>query len=189
MQSDHFLRTEVEPYIDNLYRQSPLLNRHRDTAVIHLLRFFSDAVRFSTVHSVLSNGDLQFFLKLRKAQEGLPWAMRWVWSDCPIEGMGSVELNWESYEEAANLLELAFNYYHLYRCFVLYSRNIFGIEVRPGDKYVRFFFNSETEERRDAAGSLYLMQRDVPKLPGLLDAFLQQNMPLITIILSEYKNF
>jgi hypothetical protein len=186
MLDEKFLRAEVEPYIDNLYRNSPLLNRHRDTAIVHLMRVFSDAIRFGTFQSIRESDDLQFFLKLRKAQEGLPWAMRWIWDGCPTEGIGNLELNWDAYEEAGKLLLLAFDYYHLYRCFVLYSRGIFAVQARPSEKRIRFYFKSEIEELRDASGALYLMERDIPPIPPPLATFLRQNMPVINTILSEY---
>jgi hypothetical protein len=52
MPDDVFLRTEVEPYIDNLYLQSPLLKRHHDSAAIHLLRTFEDWSRLGILNTI-----------------------------------------------------------------------------------------------------------------------------------------
>jgi hypothetical protein len=187
MLDDAFLRSEVEPYIDNLYRSSPLLKRHRDTAVIHLLRVFEDALRFGPGHLTPNSREhLQSFLQLRFAQEALPWAMRWAWNDCPRDGAGSLELDWDAYREAADLLDLSFRYYHLYRCFVLYSRNIFAAEVDASEKRVRFSFISQLDERRDACGALYLMERDNPHVPKDLVRSLGQMMPVVYTVLPHY---
>ena len=179
MHDDAFLRAVVEPYVDRLYRSSSLLNCHRDTAAIHLLRFFDDAVRFATVHSAASTSDeLQLYLRIRHAQEGLPWALRWVWSGCRLDGVGDLELNWDVYEEAGNLCDLSFRYYHLYRCFVLYSRGVFSADVDASSRRVRFAFKSQVEELRDAGVALYLTAQSNPPVPAPVRAFINQAMPV-----------
>jgi hypothetical protein len=97
---DSFLRKEVEPYIDTLYLQSPLLKRHRDSAVIHLLRTFEDWTRLRAMKPLLEGRQVQFHVTLRWAHEAIPWVLRWVWSDCPQGGKASLKLDWDIYGES-----------------------------------------------------------------------------------------
>lgn len=184
---ESFLRGEVEPYIDALYLQSPLLKRHRDSAAIHLLRTFEDASRFGTLNSLLKREQIQFHTRLRWPHEAIPWALRWVWSDCPQEGSGSLDLDWDAYDEAAELMTLAFKYYQLCRCFILFSRGFFGADTAKDQKRIRFFFRSQEEQQRDAASLVYGILRDNPYAPSqaLLD-FLRESMPVVTTVLPYY---
>ncbi len=100
MLDESFLRGEVEPYIDTLYLQSALLKRHRDSAVIHLLRTFDDWSRLGTVKPFLAGQQFQFHVKLRWAHEAIPWALRWVWGNCPQAGSASLDVDWDAYGEA-----------------------------------------------------------------------------------------
>lgn len=186
MPADSFLRTEVEPYIDSLYLQAALLKRHRDSAVVHLLRTFEDWSRFGTAQSLLRNEKIQFHVRLRWAHEAIPWALRWVWSDCPRAHSASLDLDWDAYGEAVELMQLGFKYYQLYRCFVLYSRGFFGAEALKEQKRVRFFFRSNEEERRDAASLIYSILQDNPRMPQVLADFLAADMPVINTVLPYY---
>jgi len=168
---DSFLRAEVEPYIDNLYLQSPLLKRHRDSATIHLLRTFEDWSRFGTV-PLLKGEEVQFHTRLRWAHEAIPWALRWVWSDCPQAGSASLDLDWDAYGDAVELMQLGFKYDQLCRCFILYSRGFFGVETAKEKKRVRFFFRSDAEQRRDAASLVYSILQDNPPVPQAIVNFL-----------------
>ena len=118
MNDKGFLRSTVEPYIDNLYINSALLRRGRDVAALHLLRTFEDAMRAGAVRGLADGDDLRFFLSVRRAHEALPWALRWVWARCPSEEHARLDLDWDTYEEAGHLLLLSSKYYQLYRCFV-----------------------------------------------------------------------
>jgi len=152
---ESFLRQEVEPYIDTLYLKSPLLKRHRDSAVIHLLRTFEDWSRWGTLNSALKGEPIQFHTRLRWAHEAIPWALRWVWSDCPLEGSRSLDLNWDAYSEAVELMQLGFKYYQLCRCFILFSRGFIRVDTAKEQKRIRFSFRSQEEQERDAASLIY----------------------------------
>ena len=186
MPDDFFLRAEVEPYIDSLYLHAPLLKRHRNSAAIHLLRTFEDWIRFGMVKSSLKAQPVQSFTRLRWAHEAIPWALRWVWRDCPQSGNPSLDLDWDAYGEAMGLMNLGFKYNHLYRCFTLYSRGFFGAETVKEQKRVRFFFRSDVEQRRDAVSLIYSILQDDPPLPSALVKFLAASMPVINTILPSY---
>lgn len=186
MPDESFLRGEVEPYIDTLYLQSPLLKRHRDSAAIHLLRTFEDWSRLGTVKSLLAGQQFQFYVRLRWAHEAIPWALRWVWSDCPQAGSTSLALDWDAYGEAVELMQLGFKYYQLCRCFILYSRGFFGVETAKEKKRVRFFFRSDAEQRRDAASLVYSILQDNSPVPHAIINFLAASMPVINAILPHY---
>lgn len=181
-----FLREVVEPYIDNLYLQSPLLKRHRDSAVIHLLRAFDDWSRLRTMKPLFEGKQVQFHTTLRWSHLAIPWALRWVWSDCPVEGNQSLDLDWAAYGEAIKLMDLSFKYYQLCRCFILYSRGYFGVETFKEQKRIRFFFRSEAEQQRDAASMVEEIVRDTPSVPGSIFRFLSESMPVINTILPHY---
>src|SRR5579859_2060098 len=181
-----FLREEVEPYVDDLYLQSPLLKRHRDMAVIHLLRAFDDWSRLRTMKPLFEGKQVEFHVTLRWAHLAIPWALRWVWSDCPVEGSASLDLNWDAYGEAAELMHLSFKYYQLCRCFILYSRGYFGVETFKEQKRIRFFFRSEAEEKRDAASLVDEIVRDTPPVPEAIFKFLASSMPVINTVLPHY---
>jgi len=186
MPDDLFLRTEVEPYIDNLYLQSALLRRHRDSAAIHLLRAFEDWSRWATVKSLLARQRVQFHATIRWAHEAIPWALRWVWADCPKDGSAPLDLDWDVYGEATELLQFGFKFYQLSRCFILYSRGFFGVEAAKEKKRVRFFFRSDAEQRRDAASLMYSIMQDNAPVPAAVVNFLAANMPVIRTILPYY---
>src|SRR5579864_810982 len=101
------------------------------------------------------NRQVQFHTRLRWAQEAIPWALRWVWRDCPLTGSTTLDLDWSAFTEAHEVMELGFKYYQLCRCFVLYSRGFFCAETAKEQKRVRFFFRSGAEQRRDAASAIY----------------------------------
>jgi len=184
---ESFLRQEVEPYIDTLYLQSPLLKRHCDSAAIHLLRTFEDASRFGTLNSALKGEPIQFHTRLRWAHEAIPWALRWVWSDCPREGSRSLDLDWDVYGEAAELMQLGFKYYQLCRCFILFSRGFFKVDTAKEKKRIRFFFRSQEEQERDAASLIYGILRNDPPLPSqAVLRFLHESMPVIAAVLPHY---
>jgi hypothetical protein len=181
-----FLREEVEPYIDNLYLQSPLLKRHRDSAVIHLLRTFDDWNRVRTMKPLFEGKQLQFHATLRWSHLAIPWALRWVWNGCPVEGNASLDLDWAAYGEATTLMDLSFRYYQLCRCFILYSRGHFGVETFKDQKRIRFFFRSKAEQQRDAASQVEEIVRDTPSVPDSIFTFLDESMPVINTILPHY---
>jgi hypothetical protein len=184
---ESFLRQEVEPYIDTLYLQSPLLKRHRDSAAIHLLRTFEDASRLGTLNSALKGEPIQFHSRLRWAHEAIPWALRWVWSVCPCEGNGSLDLDWDAYGEAAELMQLAFKYYQLCRCFILFSRGFFKADTAREQKRIRFFFRSQEEQERDAASLIYGILRNDPPMPSqAVLHFLRESMPVVATVLPYY---
>jgi len=168
MIDEAFLRGEVEPYIDKLYLGTPLLKRHRDSAAIHLLRILEDSTRFVTMKQFeAGNKAVQFHTRLRWAQEAIPWALRWVWRDCPLSDVATLDLAWAFYREAHEIMDLGFRYYQLCRCFVLYSRGFFCADTVKEEKRVRFFFRSDAEQRRDAASAIYsILQDDPPLRPG-----------------------
>src|SRR5260221_823760 len=186
MRDESFLRGEVELYIDNLYLQTALLKRHRDSAVIHLLRTFEDWSRLRTIKPLLKGQQVQFHVTLRWAHEAIPWALRWVWNDCAQEGDSSLDLNWDAYGEAVELMQLAYKYYQLCRCFVLYSRGFFGAETAKERKRIRFFFRSEAEQQRDAASMVSEIVRDSPPVPRAIVNFLDASMPVINTVLPHY---
>jgi hypothetical protein len=183
---DPFLRGEVEPYIDNLYLQTALLKRHRDSAVIHLLRTFEDWNRLRTMKPLFDGRQVQFHLTLRWSHLAIPWALRWVWSDCPQAGNASLDLDWDVYGEATELMQLGFKYYQLCRCFILYSRGHFGVETAKEQKRIRFFFRSQAEQQRDAASMIYEIVHDTPPLPQAIFDFLAASMPVINTVLPYY---
>src|SRR5260370_40727536 len=121
MSDEQYLRGTVETYVDGLYLNSALLRRDRDTAVVHLLRAFEDAMRSNVVRGLDDRDELRFFQSMRWSHEALPWALRWTWAKCESAPEKRLDLNWTAYQEAGDLLKLSFNYYQLYRCFVLYS--------------------------------------------------------------------
>jgi hypothetical protein len=181
-----FLREVVEPYIDNLYLESPLLKRHRNSAVIHLLRTFDDWSRLRTMKPLFEGKQVQFHATLRWSHLAIPWALRWVWSGCPVKGKASLDLDWDAYGEAIKLMDLSFKYYQLCRCFILYSRGYFGVETFKHQKRVRFFFRSEAEEQRDASSLVEEIVRDTPSVPESIFRFLGESMPVTNTILPHY---
>jgi len=183
---ESFLRAEVEPYIDRLYLQTPLLKRPRNSAAIHLLRTFEDWMRFGMMKSASKAHPVQSYTRLRWAHEAIPWALRWIWRDCPQSGNPTLDLDWEVYGEAVELMNLAFKYNHLYRCFTLYSRGFFRVEIIQEQKRIRFFFCSDLEEQRDAASLIYSIMQDDPPVPNAVFKFLAENMPVINMILPYY---
>jgi hypothetical protein len=183
---ESFLRGEVEPYIDSLYSRAPLLKRHRNSATIHLLRTFEDWMRFGMMKSALKVQPVQSHIRMRWAHEAIPWALRWVWRDCPRSGDASLDLDWDIYAEAVELMTLGFKYYHLCRCFTLYSRGFFGVETIRKQKRVRFFFRSDAEQQRDAVSVIYSILQDDPPPPYALRKFLAASMPVINTILPHY---
>ncbi len=186
MPDDSFLRGEVEPYIDTLYLQSALLKRPRDSAVIHLLRTFEDWSRLRTINPLLKGQQVQFHVTLRWAHEAIPWALRWVWNDCPQAGNASLDLDWDAYGEAVELMQLGFKYYQLCRCFILYSRGFFGAETAKEQRRIRFFFRSNAEQQRDAASMVDEIVRDNPPVALAIVNFLATSMPVIKTILPHY---
>jgi hypothetical protein len=183
---ESFLRAEVEPYIDRLYLHTPLLKRHRNSAAIHLLRTFEDWIRFGMVKSASEAQPVQSHTRLRWAHEAIPWALRWVWRDCPQSGNPTLDLDWDAYSEAVELMNLGFKYNHLYRCFTLYSRGFFGVETMKEQKRIRFFFRSDVEGKRDAVSLIYSILQDDSPLPYALVKFLAASMPVINTILPHY---
>ena len=111
--------------------------------------------------------------------------MTWVWRDCP-EADSSLDLDWDAYGEAVELMELASKYNHLYRCFVLYSRGFFRAEIIKEQRKVRLFFRSDAEQRRDAASLIYSILQDSPPVPQALVNFFRESMPVIATILPHY---
>ena len=187
MLDEAFLRGEVEPYIDKFYLQAPLLRRHRDSATIHLLRIFEDSTRFVTMRPFApTNRDAQFHTRFRWAHEAIPWALRWVWRDCPVTDVAALDLDWSLYSEAHEVMNLGFKYYQLCRCFVLYSRGLFCAETIKEQKRVRFFFRSRAEQRRDAASAMYSISQDYPPLSAAVSKVLAETMPIIRTILPHY---
>ena len=107
MLDEAFLRGEVEPYIDKLYLHTPLLKRHRDSATIHLLRILEDSTRFVAMKPFSPpNQEVQFHTRLRWAHEAIPWALRWVWRDCPLTDVANLDLDWSLYGEAHEVMDL-----------------------------------------------------------------------------------
>jgi hypothetical protein len=181
-----FLRNEIEPYIDNLYKDSALLKLDRDVAIVHLLRFFEDSSRFGSLIT-LSRGDrLQYYLAMRHAHESLPWAARWVWRDCPRVGVPSLALDWDAYGEAFKLMQLAHDYDQLVRCFTLYSRKIFSFELHRSSHLVKFAFTSKDVELKDGARALYSIKQESPPIAEKLLEFLDDNRAVIRTILPHY---
>jgi hypothetical protein len=187
MLDEAFLRTEVETYIDNLYLNTALLRSHRDSAAIHLLRILEDKTRFVTMRPFApGNQELQFHARLRWAHEAIPWALRWVWRDCPATGPVSLDLDWNLYSEAHNLMKLSFDYYQICRYFVLYSRGFFGAETIKERKRVRFYFRSDPERHRDLAAEVYSVLQDYPPISPALAKLMAETMPVIRTILPHY---
>jgi hypothetical protein len=112
--------------------------------------------------------------------------LRWVWSDCPQTGSASLDLDWDAYGDAIELMKLGFKYYQLCRCFILYSRGFFGVETAKEKKRVRFFFRSDAEQRRDAASLVYSILQDNPPVPQAIVNFLASSMPVINTVLPHY---
>jgi len=172
MLDEMFLRKEVEPYIDNLYLQFSLLKRHRDTAAVHVLRVFdelnssAEMTPFGTVNRRLKQN-----ARFRWSHEALPWALRWVWSDCPATGFASLDFQQELFAEAQQLMDLSSKYYELCRCFVLYSQGLFTVETIREQKRVKFSYRSSLEERRDASAFVYSSLQDRPPLPPRVQYF------------------
>jgi hypothetical protein len=185
--SNEFLRKRVEPYIDKLYLESPLLKRHRDVAVIHLLRVFEDSIRIEP-NEPFSNRDrdIQFHLRLRFSHEAIPWSLRWVWTDCPLAGQANLDMDWSAYRESRELMALSHKYYQLCRYFILYSRGFFLAETSERERRVRFYFRSETEQRRDAFAALDEIVRDNPPPSMTIARRMLNDMKIIRIILPNY---
>lgn len=187
MTDDAFLRGEVEPYIDKFYLQTPLLKHHRDRAIIHILRVLEDSTRLVTMTPfAATNQELQFHARLRWAHEAIPWALRWVWRDCPLTGSACLDLDWALYKEARELMELSFKYYHLCRYFILYSRGFFSVETSKERKRVRFLFRSEEERGRDAAAMIYSILQDHPPLSMAVYKLMAETVPVISTVLPHY---
>jgi hypothetical protein len=187
MLDEALLRNEVEPYIDKLYLDKPLLSCHRDSATIHLLRILEDMTRFVTMKPFTPGyQELQFHTRLRWAHEAIPWALRWVWRDCPVAGPASLELDWTLYKEAHDLMDLAFDYYQICRYFVLYSRGFMCAETTKERKRVRFYFRSDPEQYRDAASMIYSVLQDFTPVSAALHKLMTETMPIISTILPHY---
>ena len=187
MNDKGFLRSTVEPYIDNLYINSALLRRGRDVAALHLLRTFEDAMRAGAVRGLADGDDLRFFLSVRRAHEALPWALRWVWARCPSEEHARLDLDWDTYEEAGHLLLLSSKYYQLYRCFVLHNRGVFSADVDPAQRLVRFSFAIADDQLRDGVRQVHETTRD--SSGGMSDAlrpFMRLDWPVINVVLPNY---
>jgi len=135
---------------------------------------------------LIEGRELRFHATLRWAHEAIPWALRWVWSDSVQEGNGDLDLNWDIYGEATELMKLAFDYQQLYRCFVLYSRGFFRLAVQEKENRIQFSFRSESEEQRDALSQVYLVSLDTSPIPTTVRDFLATKMPIITTILPYY---
>src|ERR1700722_2299877 len=188
MRDEQKLRGEIEPYIDTLYKTSPLIEIPRDTTVIHLLRTFEDSIRLGSYRSFLAGDEVQLHLGMRFSNEGLPWSLVWLWRECPVVHGSSLDLNWDLYGEASKLLALGSKYDQLNRCFTLFSRGIFDFETPLGKDEVRFFFKSDSDELRDEARLLYSMRQDLPQLSTELLEFQRKSDPIIHEVLPTYLN-
>ena len=129
---------------------------------------------------------VESYTRMRWAHEAIPCALRWAWRDCPQLGDPTLELDWDVYGEAVELMSLGFKYNHLYRCFTLYSRGFFRVETAKEQKRIRFFFRSDAEQQRDAVSLIYTILQDYPPLPYALVKFLTQSVPVINTILPHY---
>jgi hypothetical protein len=187
MLDEDFLRKEVEPHIDRLYLRKPLIGRSRDSAVIHLLRVFEDASRLLKMRSLSSpNQELQFHTRMRWAHEAIPWALRWVWRDCPTRDKSNLELDWTIYKEARDLMNLAFDYYHVCRFFVLYSRGFIGAATTKDRKRVRFYFRSDIERDQDVASIVYDVLQDFTPLRPKSRTSSRESIIIINTLLPVY---
>lgn len=184
---EQYLRATVEPYVDGLYLNSALLRRDRDTAVVHLLRAFEDAMRSNVVRGLDDRDELRFFQSMRWSHEALPWALRWTWARCESAPETRLDLNWTAYQEAVDLLKLSFNYYQLYRCFVLYSRGVFAADMDSTRRLVRFGFSSADDQRRDGVRQVHEMVRDsAERISHSLLTFVESNWPVINVVFPHY---
>ncbi|MGA8075696.1 MAG: hypothetical protein WB995_19630 [Candidatus Acidiferrales bacterium] len=182
-----FLREEVERYIDRYYLQAPILKRHRDVAAMHLLRVFDEWHRLAGITPFkTTNERLEQHARLRWAHDAIPWALRWIWSDCPVNNTVSLDLNWDVYAEARDLMELSSRYDDLCRCFTLYSRGFFTAETVKERKEIRFSYRSDFEERRDAVAFIYSTFQDRSRVSRSLIDLVRETVPVINAILPHY---
>ena len=181
MQRDReFLYNEIEPLVDGFHKNLPIFKRDRDVALIHLLRHFEDRARFRTMRALFSHGEVEFFTALQHAQDGLVWATRWIWTECPRLETKTLQLDWEAYEQAAQLFLHSADYYHLYRCIVLCRRGHFDAIVSPTEKRVQFTFRSDKERKIDAARQLRETTLDATLAPSdTLQNFMHDWLPLV----------
>jgi len=181
------LRSEVEPYIDTYHRGFPILRRHRDAAVVHLLRVFEDAIRLGAGQQIFAGDGLEFYYVMRWAQEAIPWALAWAWTECPLTGDPSPRLNWETYGEATALFNHAFDYYQLFRCYTLYSRGRFSAELDASGRRVRFEYATPGDVPLDTARQSYQDHlRANRRTSSKLLYFIEKNAPVINTILPHY---
>lgn len=185
--SNNPLRERVEPYFDGYYKRFPILCYERDTAVIHLFRCFEEALRLQSADPLSEGGARRLFGAIRWAHEALPWALRWIWSECPQGGQGNLAVDWRAFEDAGNLLKYGVHYYHLQRVFVLYSRNHFAAAYDPRERVTTFSFVSRDAQLRDAVRQLFENDRDANhRLSPELWTFIVANTPVIRTILPHY---
>ncbi len=178
--NDSPLRREIEPFVDNFHKGFPLLARVRDSALIHLLRYFEDSSRLGMMAALSQGKELGSYLSMRHAQEGLPWAMRWVWEECPQVSGADLDIDWSVYEEAAKLFHYSHTYYQLFRCFVLYSRGYFSASMDRSVKRIRFLYANDSTMRRDITRQFRDVNKVSSEIPSqVLQAFLDSRLPFI----------
>lgn len=183
LQDDQYFRGTIEPTVDTFYQTFPIMGVRRDSALIHLLRFFEDLSRLGTAPA-LQRGNLQFHGYLRRAHEGIPWAVRWIWDNCPNDGDPSLELAWDKYEQAAKLFNHAYDYFHLYRCFVLFSRGHFRCRLSRNCARIKFSWSSKPEKVRDAGRQMRENYYDSAFAPSpTILQFMAENIPLVRTLL------
>jgi hypothetical protein len=181
MQKDEaLLFSEIETYVDNFHKQLPLFERPRNVALVHLLRCFEDRERFRTARALFERGPVEFFSELQNTQDSLVWGTRWIWNECSQQEITHLPVDWQVYEEAADLYLHSADYYHLYRCFVLTRAKHFDVSVDEAEKKVKFFFPSDAEMERDAARQLRETTLDATiTASAVLSSFLSEWIPLL----------
>ena len=125
---------EIDAQIDAGIEKFPLLKQPRDIALFHLLTHYERFVSFEA--SAASQNIFEHGLLSKNAQDGIDFAIQWVYKYCPSQQTNRITLQSKLLKQARALLEQAIEYSRVWDFMNLLFRDICKAELENDKKIV-----------------------------------------------------